>query len=406
MVEALTDRRDLRGGHSLWAADASALQTRTSPRVESCDVAIVGTGISGALIGLKLSQLGLDVVFIDKRSPGRGSTIASTAMIQFEIDTPLHKLAGKIGRQRAERAYLRSASAVRSLRKLIADESLQCAWTTRDALYLAGDELGSRGLQTEAKMREKIGLPSRYIDGAELRSTYGFDRTGAIVSTLSGQLDPYELTMECLRAAKRYGARVYEGHEIDVVDTSDKGVVLCASKSGMIVNAQRTIFATGYETLEQIPKARYDVISSWAIATETISADQFWPTKCLVWEASNPYLYMRTTADGRIVVGGEDAKIEDGDQRDALIERKSRKLLAGLNRLLPDNGPFKIAYSWAGAFADSPTGLPFMGVVPGMPNCFTSLGCGGNGITFSVIAADIAAAWASGKRDRDADLFD
>jgi choline dehydrogenase-like flavoprotein len=56
---------------------------------ERCDVAVVGGGVSGALTALALSKAGFDVVVVDRRTPGKGSTLASTAMIQFEIDTPL-----------------------------------------------------------------------------------------------------------------------------------------------------------------------------------------------------------------------------------------------------------------------------------------------------------------------------
>jgi glycine/D-amino acid oxidase-like deaminating enzyme len=40
-----------------------------------------------------------------------------------------------------------------------------------------------------------------------------------------------------------------------------------------------------------------------------------------------------------------------------------------------------------------------------MANCFAVLGYGGNGFTFSVIAAQVIAAQLTGSPDRDADLF-
>lgn len=41
-----------------------------------------------------------------------------------------------------------------------------------------------------------------------------------------------------------------------------------------------------------------------------------------------------------------------------------------------------------------------------MPNCYAVLGYGGNGITFSMVAAQIIQALLRGERDPDADLFD
>jgi glycine/D-amino acid oxidase-like deaminating enzyme len=49
--------------------------------------------------------------------------------------------------------------------------------------------------------------------------------------------------------------------------------------------------------------------------------------------------------------------------------------------------------------------LPSIGAIPGKPRCWAVLGFGGNGITYSRIAADIISAALMGKRDPDADLY-
>jgi glycine/D-amino acid oxidase-like deaminating enzyme len=44
----------------------------------------------------------------------------------------------------------------------------------------------------------------------------------------------------------------------------------------------------------------------------------------MIWEASDPYLYLRTTPDGRIICGGEDEDFSDEAARDRLLGRKPR----------------------------------------------------------------------------------
>ena len=366
-------------------------------------MAIVGAGVSGAVAAVVLTNAGYDVVVIDRRPPGQGSTLASTAMILFEIDTPLSELADKIGAKRAERAFLRSYRAVAALGELVRSQDIRCAWRDRDALLLAGDEMGQRALAAEAAYRARIGLPSQFLKGAEVRSRYGFDRTGAIVSSGSAELNPVQLTAECLRRAQRKGARVYSPHEVTEIHATSRKVLL-ATAEGATITARRAVFATGYETLKQIPADAYDIISTWAIATKPLPPEQFWPTRCLVWEAADPYLYMRATGDNRIVAGGEDAPFDSPGRRDRLIGTKSKTVLRKLRKLL-SNDALEIDYAWAGAFADSPTGLPFISEVKGLPNCLGLLGCGGNGITFAMVAAQVALHWAAGKVDPDADLF-
>ena len=56
------------------------------------DVVIIGSGITGALVAHELCEAGISCALIDKRTIATGSTAASTAQLQYEIDTPLCKL--------------------------------------------------------------------------------------------------------------------------------------------------------------------------------------------------------------------------------------------------------------------------------------------------------------------------
>ena len=113
---------------------------------------------------------------------------------------------------------------------------------------------------------------------------------------------------------------------------------------------------------------------------------------------------MRTTHDGRVICGGEDEEFTDDEARDALIPRKAARIAAELARLFPelDTAP---EFAWAGAFGATATGLPRIGRVPRMPRVHAVLGYGGNGITFSRIAAELIATELGGGTDVDAPLF-
>jgi hypothetical protein len=51
-----------------------------------------------------------------------------------------------------------------------------------------------------------------------------------------------------------------------------------------------------------------------------------WPGQSCIWEASDPYLYIRTTPEGRVICGGGDAEFSDETKRDALTSRKCEML--------------------------------------------------------------------------------
>src|SRR5688572_15752396 len=98
---------DLRSHYPYWLLRHGILHTYPSlVKNISTQVVIMGGGISGALTAWHLQQAGFDVVLVDRRHIGMGSTAASTALLQYEIDTPLHKLIDKVGEKNAVKSYL------------------------------------------------------------------------------------------------------------------------------------------------------------------------------------------------------------------------------------------------------------------------------------------------------------
>jgi glycine/D-amino acid oxidase-like deaminating enzyme len=65
----------------------------------------------------------------------------------------------------------------------------------------------------------------------------------------------------------------------------------------------------------------------------------------------------------------------------------------------------EVAYAWAGTFGTTKDGLPYLGVHPRFPHTFFALGYGGNGITFSLMAAEILRDAFLGRKNHDARLF-
>lgn len=398
-----TMKRDLRTGRSLWA-DSRGLGVPVRPleAAVAVDVAIVGAGISGAFMAHELSR-DHSVAVLDRRPPLMGSTMASTALLQWEIDLPLTALADRIGMAKAKRAYLRSRAAVDALKRIVVGEGIVCGLKDKDTLYLAGDEYGHRALVAEAEARAAIGLESAYAGPAEVRDRFGIDRTGAIVSRGSASGDPARLAAGLLRRAQTNGAKVYSRVEVLEAASDPEGVTLLTD-AGHAVRAKAVVFCCGYEFPKGVPTPGAKVISTWAMASKPRQRCPAWLRDTLVWEASDPYLYFRMGGDGRLIVGGEDEPSPDAHEDKAKLKRKCETIAGKLERLLPEV-EFKIDYSWAGAFGESVTGLPNIGPVDGMDHTWAVMGFGGNGITYSVIASQVVSAAIRGGVDPDADLY-
>ncbi len=398
-----TIKKNLRTGRSLWA-DSPGLGVPVRPLKEAIavDVAIVGAGISGAFMAHELSR-DHSVAVLDRRPPLTGSTVASTALLQWEIDLPLTALAEKIGPAKAKRAYLRSRSAVDALKRIVADERIVCGLKDKATLYLAGDEYGHRALEAEAAARAAIGLESEYAGPAALRERFGIDRTGAIVSQGSASADPARLAAGLLRRAQKAGATVYSRVEVLEAASDPDGVTLLTD-AGHAVRAKTVVFCCGYEFPKGVPTPGAKVISTWALASKPRQRCPAWLRDTLVWEASDPYLYFRMGGDGRLIVGGEDEADPDAHADQAKLTRKCETIVKKLHALLP-GVEFEVDYSWAGAFGESATGLPSIAPVPDMDHAWAVMGFGGNGITYSVIASQVVSTALRGGSDPDADLY-
>jgi glycine/D-amino acid oxidase-like deaminating enzyme len=159
-------------------------------------------------------------------------------------------------------------------------------------------------------------------------------------------------------------------------------------KNGRQIEARSVILATGYVMPSIIQSTVQAVSSSWAIAT-TPQPQNIWKGGALIWEDSKDYLYARTTAAGRIIIGGEDSEeMIEPDARDRLIPEKSRLLARKLAALWPAAN-IDIECRWSGTFDTTSDGLPLIGPVPGAKGVYAAYGYGGNGITFSFLAAQL-----------------
>lgn len=399
----MTRQKKLRTGTPVWATSRrSPLPHSPLTKDISTDVLVIGSGISGALIAEALSECDLKVVIVDRRSPMCGSTPASTALLQYELDVPLIHLQRQVGAKKAERIWKRSFLAMNALYERTRRLQIHADQVRRDSLYLAGNVLSSKELLREAHARSRIGFEVETLNPKQLWERYRIHRTAALRSGGNFTAHPVHLAAGFLRQATARKARIFTPVEIVDVEAKPRSVI-STTANGQEIRSRHVVFATGYELPKQISMKSHSIASTYAIATAP-QVNHLWNSECLIWEASEPYLYLRTTPDGRVICGGEDEPFEDEAKRDALISQKTKKLEHKLKALFPQVNTHA-EFQWTGSFGVSDTGAPSIGRVPHMKNCFVAMGFGGNGITFSMLAAQLLRGLITGVGDTDEDLF-
>ena len=396
---------DLRSGRSIWEHDAKA-PTFARPLDDHAraDIVIVGAGITGAFIAERLSRSEQSILVLDRHEPQRASTAASTALLQWEIDAPLIELEQRLGFKEAAAIYRRSLRAVGEIGALVRRYALPCRFAERRSLYLAGNALDLSDLREEHRLRSSAGIEGRLLDAASLKAESGLDRDGALLYGGSAEAHPIDLANGLMQVAIGRGARVASPVEVVAYESSACEGITLATRDGLEVHGKILILANGYEMPDFVRAARHTLHSTWALATEPQSPAALWPGCALIWEASEPYLYLRTTQDRRIVVGGEDEDLTDAEKRDALTPEKIATLRKKLSRLIPA-ASIEVAAAWSGFFGETDDGLPLIGRVPGRPRMFAAFGYGGNGITFSAMAAAMLEPLIAGGRDRFEEAF-
>ena len=383
------------GAYWLWRngiGDAGIALTQSL----ECDIVVIGSGITGALVADSLVATGQRIVMLDARDRALGSTAATTALLQYEIDTHLTDLSRQVGAECAIRAYRACATSFEILERRFPELLQSVNYRRRPSLYVAADRDAVPALRAELAARSEIGFSCEWLEREELEHRFGCRRPGAILSALGAELDPVRFTFAVIAGAERHGMRRFARSK--VVSIREHGARLrVALETGHTVDADHVIVAAGFESLDFLPHKVADIDNTYAVATQPLTDARRAATLPLIWESARPYLYVRGTPDGRLVVGGADVPFKNPLARDALLARQVGRLAASYRDLFGEDLP-PIDYAWGGSFASTSDGLPFIGRVPGMnPRLQFALCYGGNGITFSVHAAEMILAAVEGR---------
>ena len=388
---------DLKSNEPFWLVKNGILHSYPSLKeLVECEVLVIGGGVTGSLIAHQMVKDGYETVLIDRREIGNGSTSATTSMLQYEIDVPLYELIDQIGEEGAVKAYKACSQSIEDLDKITQELNSEAGFERKESLYYASKKKDVSWLKKEFEARKNAGFNIKWIEKEEILERYEFENTfGGILSSQGASVDAFHLAHELLAFNSKKGLRVYDKTEMDSVEVK-KGFNLVTTKTGQKIKAQKIIYAIGYESAHLIKEKFVDLKSTFAMVSEIDEKGSEKLNNTLFWNTSDPYLYMRTTSDGRVLIGGGDEDFRDPEKRDAMIDKKEKEILGDLKDLLP-NYHFYTDFTWAGTFGETKDGLPYIGEHEDFPNSYFVLGFGGNGITFSVTGMEMASAFMKNK---------
>lgn len=312
-------------------------------------VLIAGGGISGTLCANVLSALGMDVILAEKNKIGKGSSLASTGLLQYRSDKMLCEFADDIGEERGCLFYRMCLEAMDQLTLLNQSLGGNTEYRSIDSLYYASEKKDVEKLVREYALLRKYDFPVEFLNEEQLKKVYQIHKPCALRTWHDADVNPYRLIQSLTRKNIEQGVRYYENTELDL----DKIII------------RRT----------------------YAFCSKPMK-DDLWKDDVMVWETKNPYLYFRTTMDHRIIGGGLDEDQKELEQDGEKIMAKAKRIAGQIEAIFPNFG-IQIDAAWNALFYGSKDGIPFIGKDPDQGNRYYLLGYEGNGMCYSMAGAMI-----------------
>lgn len=396
---------DLKSNEPFWLLKNGLVASYPSLKHdEECDVLIIGGGITGSLIAHQMIKDGYKTILIDKREICNGSTSATTSMLQYEIDVPLYELIELIGEKGAVESYKACSKSIDDVEKLTKEIKSRAGFKRKQSLYFASKKKDVRWLEKEYEIRRKAGFDVSWLGKEDIEERFAFQNTyGGILSKQGASIDAFKFAHELFRFNVKKGLKVFDKTEMKSVKYL-RGFNLALTTDGFNIKAKKIIYCVGYESKMLIKENFVNLKSTYAIVSE-IDRDKFKNIEhTLVWNTEKPYIYMRSTDDERLLIGGGDEDFYDPEKRDANLHKKEKEIRKHLKRIQPDYH-FYTDFIWAGTFGETKDGLPYIGTHENFKNSYFVLGFGGNGITFSVTGMEMVSAFMKNKKHPLSEYF-
>ena len=380
---------------------------------QSCDVCVIGGGVTGALCALTLAETGRSVTLITSHEIGFGDTSALSTAVEADRGTTLTELTRTMSIDAAVKLYDMGLAALDELENLCRslDKASGAAFSTgfarRDCLIFTDDPTESELLNREFLARKHNRFDCSFISREQARDSFSFDLCGGILGKACGAtLNPYHLTHLCLMRAAELGVNIFEHTAATDIQPPphSEGSVMVTTSTRRIIYAGKLVIATGSEGLRGILSRKHRRGAALAISHPiTDETPGGWPGQCIIRTFGAPKQIYSFTPDGRISAECADRRTF-ADGMGTALRRLTRRFGQGTGQsagqsavlthleesigfLFPAIGSVKTDYAFEREYVTAPDGLPLIGTHRDYNNCIFAL-TGGRG-------ALIEAQWAA-----------
>lgn len=367
------------------------------------DVIIVGGGVTGSILSYYMSKNGIKCTVLEKGRIGHGSTSITTSLLQYELDSNARELEQYTTLDKIILSYKLGLKALDELEEFIKENGNHCDYKKRDTLLYTAKNSEIGEMKEEYEVRKNAGIDVKYISQED--NPFGFDLKAGVYGVNGGaELDPIKYTHQLLDYSEKKGADIYENTEVTEIRYSEGGVDVITSY-GYKVHGNIIVCCTGYNTSLFTDRNFGIKTTTFNVATKPLNDLKGYYNNVLIRDNCDPYNYLRTTPDKRIIIGGEDIDFTPGIFSEKRAKEKYDILEQRLKSMFKDIDDIEIDYRYCGAFASTQDNLGFIGKDPNNDKLWYDLGYGANGILFAILGGIMLSDLHKGKINENMNLF-
>lgn len=381
---------------SIWMETTALPEFQPLATNTSCQVAIVGAGVTGLTAAYMLAKEGKDVLVLDDGSLAGGQTERTTAHITAMLDRKYEELVRIFGVDKATTIAASQIAAVEKLTDIVSCERIDCDFSHVESYLILGREQKTETLFQELQAMQSVGF-SNVIFGET--SLFRDVDIPYLMLSHQAQFDVLKYIYGLAARITELGGRIHCGTHVAKIENG-KPAELTTSNERKIT-ADEVIVATHSPVTDLVSiHTKQTAYRSYVIAAQ-VENDDFPPG--LYMDTEDPYHYVRTAQRGEklyVIIGGEDHRTGQESNYDARYE----KLKQWARWMIPTLGP--IEYRWSGQIYEPVDGLPFIGKDPEhSENLHVASGFSGSGITGGTLAAMIITDQIMGRFNEYADIY-
>ena len=362
-------------------------QMKTYPKLTedlTTEVIIVGGGITGAITAYYFAKQKIPCVLLEKNKIAQGSTSITTALLQYELDENAVELQPFLTEEQVVHAYKLGVWALQELDEFIQLYGNACEYERKDTLLYTNQEDQVSELRKEYELRKKHELDVTFVTED---ASYPFPMKAGVLSKAGGaSMNPVCFTKHLLEVTEAFGAKIYEETEVIEVQYEHQGVTV-RTKAGNTIQGKKIIVATGYHTAQFTDRVFGEKTITYNIVTEPNTSPASKLDALLIRDNCDPYHYLRTTQDGRFILGGADIPLCEENYTEEQAEIQYQKLEEQVAQMFRKSEAMHFPYRYCGMFCATQDNLGFVGPDPMEPHCWYCLGYGANGILFAILGA-------------------